>query len=160
MIRRLQPEDTEAVVLLERRIFGEPWTENMVSESICQAEEQTAALAHGAFGWFENGVLAGYLFSMAVAGEGELHRIAAAPEYRRHGIGKKLMEQFFSWLEEQSCTAAFLEVRAGNEAAIALYEACGFRETGKRRAYYHNPTEDARLFCCVREDWQKRNDRG
>ena len=89
MIRRRRPEETEAVTLLERRSFGEPWTENMVNESICQAEEQTAALSYGAFGWFENGVLAGYFFSMAVAGEGELHRIAVAAEYRRHGIGNK-----------------------------------------------------------------------
>ena len=37
----------------------------------------------------------------------------------------------------------FLEVRAGNAAAIALYTACEFRELDRRKNYYRDPEEDA-----------------
>jgi ribosomal-protein-alanine N-acetyltransferase len=36
-----------------------------------------------------------------------------------------------------------LELRAGNEAALALYESLGFRRLSRRRAYYRQPVEDA-----------------
>ena len=40
----------------------------------------------------------------------------------------------------------YLEVRASNQAAIALYERFGFRDVGRRRNYYQHPTEDARVM--------------
>ena len=40
-------------------------------------------------------------------------------------------------------TAGYLEVRASNEAANALYQRYGFRQIGRRRNYYDHPREDA-----------------
>ena len=39
--------------------------------------------------------------------------------------------------------AAYLEVRASNGVALALYARFGFREVGRRRGYYRRPVEDA-----------------
>jgi ribosomal-protein-alanine N-acetyltransferase len=39
--------------------------------------------------------------------------------------------------------AAFLELRAGNRAALSLYEKCGFRLSSRRKKYYSEPPEDA-----------------
>ena len=39
-----------------------------------------------------------------------------------------------------------LEVRAGNAAAIALYQKNGFVPVGRRKNYYTAPTEDAILM--------------
>jgi len=44
----------------------------------------------------------------------------------------------------------FLEVRASNAAALALYRSAGFREIGVRRGYYQNAngSEDAITMAC------------
>jgi ribosomal-protein-alanine N-acetyltransferase len=42
--------------------------------------------------------------------------------------------------------AGYLEVRASNEAANALYQRYGFRQIGRRRNYYERPREDAILM--------------
>ena len=39
-----------------------------------------------------------------------------------------------------------LDVRCGNTAARALYEASGFKEDGIRQRFYENPVEDAVLM--------------
>jgi ribosomal-protein-alanine N-acetyltransferase len=49
-------------------------------------------------------------------------------------------------LRNLGCRAIFLEVRAANGSAIALYERCGFRREGTRRAYYALLEEDAVLM--------------
>jgi ribosomal-protein-alanine N-acetyltransferase len=40
----------------------------------------------------------------------------------------------------------YLEVRASNEPAIALYKRHGFTECGHRVRYYRDPVEDAILL--------------
>lgn len=108
--------------------------------------------------------IAGYLIYADPSDEAELHRIAILPEYRRRGLARKLMAELLlrtghvSVEDSQVPNAKpiFLEVRAGNTAAIALYLANHFQEIDRRKNYYHNPDEDAvvmRLyasdFCCI-----------
>jgi [ribosomal protein S18]-alanine N-acetyltransferase len=45
----------------------------------------------------------------------------------------------------QRGSGIFLEVRESNQSARALYRKVGFKETGLRRSYYADPTEDAIL---------------
>lgn len=79
---------------------------------------------------------AGYFIGAASFDEAELYRIGVLPEYRRSGIGKKLMESF---LEKTSAAEIiFLEVRESNLAAVGLYKSCGFKLMGIRKKYYGN----------------------
>jgi len=66
--------------------------------------------------------------------------------HRRTGIATALLGRLLA--EARACQAsrAYLEVRAGNAAAQALYEACGFCVVGRRRHYYSNPQEDALIM--------------
>ena len=50
---------------------------------------------------------------------------------------------------------AYLEVRASNHAAIALYTRLGFRVCGRRPNYYRDPEEDAVLVLVLHNE---RND--
>jgi ribosomal-protein-alanine N-acetyltransferase len=48
--------------------------------------------------------------------------------------------------EEYRLQGLTLEVRAGNDPAIALYEKFGFRVEGRRKAYYSDNHEDALIM--------------
>ncbi len=59
--------------------------------------------------------------------------IAVAPAWRRHGIGVALMEGIARWAHGQRVRKLQLHVRAGNEAAIALYRRLGYQVEGVLR---------------------------
>ncbi|HSQ19003.1 MAG TPA: ribosomal protein S18-alanine N-acetyltransferase [Blastocatellia bacterium] len=77
--------------------------------------------------------------------EDELHvnNVAAHRDYRRIGIGRSLMEAAIREASARGVAHVILEVRASNEAAQLLYRDLGFSFVGRRRDYYHLPTEDA-----------------
>jgi [ribosomal protein S18]-alanine N-acetyltransferase len=90
--------------------------------------------------------LAGFLVARHSAPEWELENIVVAPAVRRMGIGKQLMNTLQVQARQSNSDAILLEVRESNTAARRLYEELGFRETGRRKAYYTNPREDAVLY--------------
>jgi len=62
----------------------------------------------------------------------EILTLAVAPQARRRGLARNLL----GFLCAKAGRAIWLEVAADNEPALALYGACGFIETGRRKAYY------------------------
>lgn len=89
------------------------------------------------------GSAVGWALCLRVGAEAEVLRLGVRPAQRRHGWGRMLLDGVRERLRADGTTRIFLEVRAGNAAALALYRAAGFRETGRRRDYYPNPPEDA-----------------
>ena len=88
----------------------------------------------------------GFVIARCAADEWEIENVVVAAEHRRRGIGAALVGRL---LEEagRACTAMVqLEVRESNVAALRLYESLGFKEVGRRRAYYREPLEDALLL--------------
>lgn len=77
-----------------------------------------------------------FILGRTIAGEAELLTLAVHPEHRRAGIGRSLIAAFEAAAQTRQATEAFLEVSATNHAANALYEACGYRELGRRKGYY------------------------
>jgi ribosomal-protein-alanine N-acetyltransferase len=53
------------------------------------------------------------------------------------------MNELLHRARERGATCSTLEVRAGNEAAVRLYESLGYRTVATRRAYYPDNREDA-----------------
>lgn len=86
------------------------------------------------------------VFCSASPGEWEVENIVVDRALRRQGIGQALLRELATRAKERGALRFHLEVRASNAAAIALYRKLGFVETTRRRAYYHNPDEDALLF--------------
>ncbi len=100
---------------------------------LCVKATQPVGLA---LGWF-------------VADELEIVDVAVHETRRRLGWGGLLLDRLLTRGRERGAKRAFLEVRAGNLPAQALYAAHGFFRDGERRAYYADG-EDAWLFrCCL-----------
>jgi [ribosomal protein S18]-alanine N-acetyltransferase len=85
----------------------------------------------------------GFIAARLVAGELHINNVAVRPQCRRLGMARGLLETAINEATRRGAHAAFLEVRAGNEVAQALYRRCGFRVVGRRAAYYTQPREDA-----------------
>lgn len=78
----------------------------------------------------------GLVLARAAAGEAEILTLAVAPVARRRGLGAALLAAAMQGAILRGAAEMFLEVAAGNAAALALYAAAGFAEVGRRRRYY------------------------
>jgi ribosomal protein S18 acetylase RimI-like enzyme len=58
--------------------------------------------------------------------EAELLSLAVAGDSRRQGVGRVLVDAFFSEAASRNCTSARVVVGASNDAAVALYRQGGF----------------------------------
>jgi ribosomal-protein-alanine N-acetyltransferase len=74
-----------------------------------------------------------------VAGEREILNLAVAPDFRRKGVARALLDRAL----EAFCGEVFLEVRESNGVAKKFYKSLGFKELSKRKGYYDNPPETA-----------------
>lgn len=139
IIRTMRLEDVSAIAKLEQICFSDPWSETSIKS------ELNNPLSY----WLvadDNGTIAGYVGSQSVLDSADMMNIAVAPEYRRRGVGRMLINNLISYLREQKVIALLLEVRVSNMAAISLYQKFGFEQVGRRPRYYHNPREDALIF--------------
>jgi ribosomal-protein-alanine N-acetyltransferase len=88
------------------------------------------------------GTLLGYALFWHVVDELQLLNVAVAIPERRRGIGRALMHDLIAYARSHDVARILLEVRAGNSAAIALYEQLGFTRFNVRERYYADD-EDA-----------------
>ena len=139
-IRQAKLYDVPAMARIERDSFGSPWSAEEITKDVTAGGNVYVAVA-------ECGEeKAGYGEIRNIAGEAQVYNIAIAPEFRRAGIGEALLRHMIARAEEDGCTLVTLEVRGGNEAAMALYKKLGFREVGRRKGYYAKGGEDAVLM--------------
>jgi ribosomal-protein-alanine N-acetyltransferase len=137
-IRRAKLADIAAVHEIERVVFTDPWPKDDFRASLRSGGEGTDFLVADL-----DESLAGYVVARAVADEGEILNLAVAPQGRRRGVGRALVEAVLAALARRGVREVFLEVRESNAGARALYAAHGFREVGRRSGYYRRPLEDA-----------------
>ena len=97
----------------------------------------------------QDGAVLGYIVFSAVLDEGSVDDIAVAPAHRRRGVADALLRDAAQRARENGLREIWLEVRASNAPAAALYEKHGFAEVGRRRNYYEKPREDAILMTLV-----------
>ncbi|MDE2199943.1 MAG: GNAT family N-acetyltransferase [Rhodospirillales bacterium] len=88
----------------------------------------------GAFGLIDPA--GGFLLARVAADEAEILTVAVAPEARRKGLARALLEAAAGTAASRGARRLFLEVATTNAAARALYAGCGFAEIGRRPRYY------------------------
>jgi ribosomal-protein-alanine N-acetyltransferase len=109
--------------------FGEAWTRSQCA-GILPMPGVRLIVAR-----FADGRTAGFSLQRTISDEAELLLLAVAPEFRRRGIGRLLLDQFMDAARNQGASRVHLEVREGNPAVI-LYWSAGFSVAGRRRKYY------------------------
>ena len=146
LVRKATVQDAAEMIRLERQSpTTTHWTEQQYLDLLAAKLESPTRLA---LVTQEDGssALAGFLVARHSPPEWELENIVVAPEVRRTGAGRQLMNTLLVQARQTNSDAILLEVRESNTAARRLYEKLGFRETGRRKAYYTIPSEDAVLY--------------
>jgi len=90
----------------------------------------------------QNNRLVGFLICQVVIDEATLFNIAIHPDAQKQGLASFLLAELITELEHKNIHTLWLEVRASNQAAIALYQHLGFNEITVRKNYY--PTAQGR----------------
>jgi ribosomal-protein-alanine N-acetyltransferase len=99
------------------------------------------------WGFFkEENVLAAYFLGIFSHGEVDIISIATRPEYRRQGLGRKLVEKILSL---ESVNQVVLEVDKENEAAVSMYLSLDFKIISIRKNYYRGQRDAWRMV------WQR-----
>ncbi len=137
----MRPSDLPEVMAIEGLSFSEPWTEEMFLHEL--SSERIAEVVVASVEERAGSRVAGFLCAWIVAGELHINNIAVHPGYRRRGVASQLLEETLRRAKARGAEAGYLEVRASNDAAKALYERYGFKTVGRRRNYYDRPREDA-----------------
>ena len=109
--------------------FGEAWTRSQCAGILPMPGVDLVLARDG------EGDLAGFSLSRTVADEAELLLLAVAPDHRRRGIGRTLLDNFTRASRDAGASRVHLEVREGNPAVI-MYRRAGFSLAGRRPKYY------------------------
>lgn len=128
-IRPMLVVDLPAVLAIEGQCQPDPW-----SEAMFLAELDNSWATVEVFEQQERVV--GFLCSWLVSGELSILNLATAPQHQRQGIAARLLQNCIERARVRGLERAWLEVRAGNRGAIALYQHFGFTEAGRRKKYY------------------------
>ncbi|HXO84069.1 MAG TPA: ribosomal protein S18-alanine N-acetyltransferase [Gemmatimonadales bacterium] len=133
-IRAAELTDVPAVHAIEQRVFADPWSTQDFRDCVSFALFLVAE---------EQDTIAGYVVALEAADEGEILNLAVGEGGRRRGLGRALVQAIVEALSERGVRQVYLEVRESNAAARALYATFGFKDVGRRKAYYRRPVEDA-----------------
>jgi ribosomal-protein-alanine N-acetyltransferase len=139
--RLASDRDLDQVLAIERASFNSPWTWDMLKWELQHGPTSRIYVLRG-----EDGLIRAFCSVWVVAGEIHINNLAVAPDWRRRGMGRYLLERVLEEGEAQGAPEATLEVRRSNWPALRLYEALGFTVAGVRRDYYTNPVEDALIL--------------
>ena len=146
VLRQAGIDDVPAIMEIETPVFGgEAWSFEAMAHDVADrncfylvAEAHTDALGG-------DPLVVGYagLLAPRGSGDGDIQTIAIHPDFRSHGLGRRLMEALLEEAEVRHARRIFLEVRADNPHAIALYASLGFEEIAVRPGYYQPEGVDA-----------------
>jgi len=138
--RRMTLEDVPVVHQIDLLSFSLPWPERSFRFEISENPVTRGWVAE------TDRRIVAMLVLWQIIDEAHIATIATLPDFRRQGIGERLLIEALLAAREEGARHAFLEVRAGNLAAQTLYKKYGFITTGVRPRYYQDNNEDAILM--------------
>jgi ribosomal-protein-alanine N-acetyltransferase len=144
LIRRMRVEDVPTAHKLDLLSFTLPWPERSLRFEVTDNPAARCWVAE-----LDEHVV-GMLVLWMIIDEAHIATLATHPDYRRQGIAEQLLITALEHASKEGAQTALLEVRARNEAALALYHKYGFEVVGRRERYYKDNNEDAVLMTLSR----------
>lgn len=132
-IKRIQqrPDLAQAIYEVMTDVYPvSPWTLEQIQADLSQGQTWYALA-------YEGTEVIGFLAVQENLFEAEVLQIAVKQNYQGQGIASVLFAQLPRDKE------IFLEVRKSNQRAQAFYKKEKMAVIAERKAYYHNPVEDA-----------------
>ncbi len=142
-IDRTTQHDLLEVVELEEACQLSAWGWESYHAELARPEAIMLVARRKTPDWQTGKSLYGFVAARIAADELHVNNIGVCAAARGCGIGGALLRATIATGRRLGARQAFLEVRAGNVAAQALYQRCGFVVAGRRRNYYRDPVEDA-----------------
>ena len=124
----LAEQHLDAVLRVEQQAYAHPWLRANFSDSLQSGYQAQLLLA--------DETLLGYFVAMKGVDEVHLLNITVEPLYQRQGWARVMLDAIAIWAKGQGALWLWLEVRAGNQRAMEVYEASGYRRVGERKSYY------------------------
>lgn len=162
IVRRMREEDIPQVVEIEKIAFSRPWTKSIFKAALLlpyaayyvAVEESSGKNTADKTGDNIPDKVVGMCGVKKIFEEGDISNVAVHPAHRGRGISRRMLEILMSEARADGVQAFTLEVRAGNEVAVNLYESLGFRTEGVRPRFYDDPVEDGLIM------WQRPEEAG
>jgi [ribosomal protein S18]-alanine N-acetyltransferase len=142
-IRPMQQADVERLVALAQGLFAgdPPWTaEHFEAELTGVPDTRWYVVAEA------DGQVAAYAGLMVSGDIADVQTLAVAPNYQRRGIATMLLAALIKEANRRGASTLLLDVRADNDAALALYRRHDFQQISRRRGYYDAGRVDALIL--------------
>jgi [ribosomal protein S18]-alanine N-acetyltransferase len=148
VIDEMTEADLDAVVALETAVSNPAWSRAMFQSELANRRIATFLVARIRPDQLACPPITGYLGCWTIFEEVHLLNVAVHPDWRRRGIGTRLVAAAFRRAAGGGITRALLEVRDSNSGARRFYEGLGFGLVARRTGYYNRPKEDALIMAC------------
>jgi len=132
--------DVNDILEIEHLSFPTPWSKNLF---VKEYHSQNSKIFLARHPYLEQNKVLGYICTWFVCGEAHILNLACHPHFRRNRVATNLLEHCLDFSFKNGVKKAFLEVRACNHEAQALYTRYGFEPIGLRKGYYSDTHEDA-----------------
>ena len=141
LIRPMESGDIPEVFAIDRASAALYWPERSYHFEVEKNDASRPFVAINA-----DGKILGFIVFWLIIDEAHLANFAVLEEFRCRGIGRALLTHGLQVCYEGGARISFLEVRAGNQPALHLYESTGYHTESVRKQYYQDNHEDALLM--------------
>ena len=144
VIAPMRNKDLKGVLRIEEAAFPQPWSHRLFVEELAQRTSRAYRAA-----WVGTRIV-GFAGQMFIDDEAHVNNIAVGPGWQGRGLGAAVLLDLVRTGLARGARHLTLEVRVGNDPALALYARFGLAPVGVRPNYYPVTGEDA-LVMWVRD---------